>query len=91
MSKEEDKIKHSTRLHKDDNAINKQVKIAKAHGLPLDKAHGFAKQHAMDCGNPECGLCGNRRKVFGEKTVQEEKFDKQYRADQRAKNNDADD
>ena len=91
MSKDEDKIKHSKRLLKDENAINKQVKIAKSHGMPVENAHGFAKHHAMDCGQPGCVICGNRRKVFGEKTVQEEKFDKQYRADQWAKNNDADD
>ena len=91
MSKDEDKIKHSKRLLKDENAINKQVKIAKSHGMPVENAHGFAKHHVMDCGQPGCVICGNRRKVFGEKTVQEEKFDKQYRADQRAKNNDADD
>jgi len=91
MSKDEDKIKHSKRLLKDENAIKKQVKIAKSHGMPVENAHGFAKHHVMDCGQPGCIVCGNRRKVFGEKTVQEEKFDKQYRADQRAKNNDADD
>ena len=91
MSKDEDKIKHSKRLLKDENAIKKQVKIAKSHGMPVENTHGFAKHHVMDCGQPGCVICGNRRKVFGEKTVQEEKFDKQYRADQRAKNNDADD
>ena len=90
MSKDEDKIKHSKRLLKDENAIKKQVKIAKSHGMPVENAHGFAKHHVMDCGQPGCVICGNRRKVFGEKTVQEEKFDKQYRADQRAKNNDTD-
>jgi len=91
VSKDEDKIKHSKRLLKDENAIKKQVKIAKAYGMPVGNAHGFAKHHVMDCGQPGCVICGNRRKVFGEKTVQEEKFNKQYRADQRAKNNDADD
>jgi len=30
MSTEEDKFKHSKRLLKDDNAIKKQIKIAKA-------------------------------------------------------------
>ena len=89
MSK--DKIKHSKRLLKDENAIKKQVKIAKSHGVPVENAHGFAKHHVMDCGQPGCVLCGNRRKVFGEKTIQEEKFDKQYKADQRAKNDNTDD
>ena len=91
MSKDEDKIKHSKRLLKDENAIKKQVNIAKSHGLPVENAHGFAKHHVMDCGQPGCIVCGNRRKVWGEKTVQEQKFDKQYRADQRVDNDKAND
>jgi len=91
MSKDEDKIKHSKRLLKDTNAINKQIKIAKAHGLPVENAHGFAKHHVMDCGQPGCVVCGNRRKVWGEKTVQEQKFDKQYKADQRIVDDDGND
>ena len=91
MSKDEDKIKHSKRLLKDENAIKKQVKIAKSHGMPVENAHGFAKHHVMDCGQPGCIVCGNRRKVWGEKTVQEQKFDKQYRADQRVDNDDSND
>jgi len=75
MSKEEDKFKHSKRLLKDENAIKKQTKIAKSHGLPIDKAHGFAKHHAMDCGQQNCVICGNPRKVWGEKTIQEKKFE----------------
>ena len=91
MSKDEDKIKHSKRLLKDENAIKKQVKIAKSHGMSVENAHGFAKHHVMDCGQPGCVVCGNRRKVWGEKTVQEQKFDKQYRADQRVDNDEAND
>ena len=91
MSKDEDKIKHSKRLLKDENAIKKQVKIAKSHGMPVENAHGFAKHHVMDCGQPGCVVCGNRRKLWGEKTVQEQKFDKQYRADQRVNNDDGND
>ena len=91
MSKDEDKIKHSKRLLKDENAIKKQVKIAKSHDMPVENAHGFAKHHVMDCGQPGCIVCGNRRKVWGEKTVQEQKFDKQYRADQRVDNDEAND
>ena len=78
MSKEEDKIKHSKRLHQEENAIKKQIEIAKQHGLvPSDKAikepHRLAKHHAMDCGNPDCIMCGNPRKVFKERTYQEMK------------------
>jgi hypothetical protein len=34
----------------------------------------MAKRHAMDCGNPECFLCGNPRKTMKELTMQEKSF-----------------
>ena len=75
MSTEEDKIKHSKRLLKDENAIKKQTKIAKHHGIDVKEPHKFAKHHAMDCGNPECYLCGNPRKTHKDPlTVQEKSF-----------------
>jgi hypothetical protein len=61
MSTEQDKFKHSKRLLKDENAIKKQTKIAKAAGMKVDEPHKFVKHHAMDCGNPECFLCSNPR------------------------------
>jgi len=81
MSKEEDKFKHSKRLLKDENAIKKQVKIAKEHSHvnseynpKVDQPHRFAKHHAMDCGNPGCVLCGNPRKTWKELTAQEKRM-----------------
>ena len=75
MSTEEDKIKHSKRLLKDECAVAKQVKIAKAHGMNVKEVHKFAKQHAMDCGNPKCGMCGNPRHIHKDSfTVQEKSF-----------------
>lgn len=74
MSKEEDKIKRSTRLHKEEVAIAKQVKIAKAHGIEVREPHTLAKHHALDCGQPGCVMCGNPRKTFKEQTVQEKSF-----------------
>ena len=81
MSKEEDKFKHSKRLLKDDNAIKKQMKIAKEHNHvnnefnpKLDQPHRFAKHHAMDCGNPGCMLCGNPRRLWHELTAQEKRM-----------------
>jgi len=79
MSKEEDKIQHSKRIHDTNTKVKKQVKIAKAHGLTeKDKAvkepHRLAKHHAMDCGNPGCIMCGNPRKTFKQLTIQEKKF-----------------
>ena len=83
MSRDEDKIKHSKRLHDDENHIKKQVKIARAHGLTkndpiLAEPHRLAKHHAMDCGNPECYVCGNPRKTHKDKlTIQEKRNNQQ--------------
>jgi hypothetical protein len=79
MSTEEDKFKHSKRLQKDNNAIKKQTKIARAHGLTdkdraVKEPHRMVKHHAMDCGQPGCMLCGNPRKVFKELTAQEKRL-----------------
>lgn len=64
MSKEEDKIKHGTRIQRAWRAIKRQLKIAKSMGSQtlIDQPHRMAKHHAMDCGQPHCNLCGNPRK-----------------------------
>ena len=74
MSDELDRLKHSKRLLKDENAIARQKKIAKAHGFHSDKAHGFSKTHAMTCGDSNCVMCGNPRKFFDEPTIQEKRL-----------------
>jgi hypothetical protein len=74
MSTEEDKFKHSKRLLKDENAVKKQSKIAKAYGVPVSEPHKFAKRHAMNCGNSNCVMCGNPRKTFNELTTQEQRL-----------------
>lgn len=74
MSTEQDKFKHSKRLLKDDNAVKKQTKIAKTFGVPVKEPHKFAKRHAMNCGNPNCVMCGNPRKTFKELTQQEKRL-----------------
>ena len=79
MSTEEDKFKHSKRLHGDQTAIKKQTKIAKQHNIEGYKSkvekepHRLSKRHAMDCGNPECYLCGNPRKTHKDKLTAQEK------------------
>jgi hypothetical protein len=75
MSTEEDKFKHSKRLLKDEAAIAKQLKIAKAsgHDKYMREPHRLVKHHAMDCGNPQCYLCGNPRN-HGEVTAQEKRM-----------------
>ena len=74
MSTEQDKIKHSKRLLNDENAVKKQTKIAKSKGSDVSQPHKFAKQHAMDCGNPKCLLC-SWAKVLGIAPVQVQRFD----------------
>lgn len=79
MSNEFAKYKNSKRRHKNDVAIARQVKIAKQHHLhgytsQIEKEpHRLAKHHAMDCGNPECYLCGNPRKTHKDKLTAQEK------------------
>lgn len=78
MSKEEDKFKKSKRLQKDENAVAKQVKIARAHGLTdkdraIKEPHRLAKHHVMDCGNPQCPLCGNPRRTHKDTLTAQEK------------------
>ena len=74
MSTEEDKLKHSKRIHAKETAVKKQTKIAKAFGIEVKEPHKFAKHHAMDCGTPGCMMCGNPRKVWKEETIQEKRF-----------------
>ena len=81
MSTEEDKFKKSKRILKDENAIRKQLKIAKAHNAPVESPHQFAKHHAMNCGNPNCVMCGNPRKMWNEKTIQEKSFEQTEKFD----------
>ena len=75
MSNDTAKFLNSRRRHKTDVAIARQVKIAKEFGVPVKEAHKFAKHHAMNCGNPKCFMCANPRKVFKEKTIQEQAFE----------------
>jgi len=76
MANEFAKFKNSSRGHKTEVAIARQVKIAKAHGAStkvLRQPHRLAKHHAMDCGNPKCYLCGNPRKTHKDRLTAQEK------------------
>ena len=76
MANEFAKFKNSSRGHKTEVAIARQVKIAKAHGAStkvLKQPHRLAKRHAMDCGNPACYLCGNPRKTHKDRLTAQEK------------------
>jgi hypothetical protein len=77
MSNDLAKYINSRRRHKTDVAIARQVKIAKSHGTfnqaNIRQPHRLAKHRAMDCGNPECYLCGNPRKTHKDKLTAQEK------------------
>lgn len=79
MSYEKDKLKNSTRRHRDEIAVKKQLRIAKkshdksGEHKDLRQPHRLHKRKAMDCGNPECYLCGNPRKTHKDKLTQQEK------------------
>ena len=75
MSTENDKFKKSKRLLNDGNAIKKQLKIAKSSGNTkyVEEPHRLSKQHAMDCGNPGCALCGNPRHTHKDTLTPQEK------------------
>ena len=79
MANELAKYLNSRRRHKDETAIKKQSKIAKQHRVAdydsktAKQPHRFNKHHAMDCGNPKCGLCGNPRHLHKDSLTAQEK------------------
>lgn len=70
-------LKRARRRRLTTNAINRQKRIAKqawnAEHL-LKQPHRFAKHHALNCRIPRCVMCGNPRRVWKQKTLQEKKF-----------------
>lgn len=79
MSDELQRDQHSTRRHKTEVKAKRQAAIAKTHGIDVKSPHKYAKTHALTCGNANCVMCGNPRKFFGERTIQEKRF---YQQDQ---------
>lgn len=75
MSDDLTKVKRSKRIHNDQVAVQRQMRIAKRYNITPKNPHHFAKHHAVNCGNPRCVMCGNPRKFFKEKTLQEVSFD----------------
>jgi hypothetical protein len=79
VANEQAKYLNSRRRFKDETAVKKQLKIAKQHNSFADEnkvlkePHRLAKHHAMDCGNPKCGLCGNPRHIHKDSLTAQEK------------------
>ena len=74
MSDENAKLKHSKRIHQKENHVSRQMEIRKVHNFPDDEAHKYHKLSGTTCGDSNCVMCGNPRKFFDEKTIQEKKF-----------------
>lgn len=53
------------RRHRTQNFIAAQLRIARrsGSGTALAQPGRLKKQHAMDCGQPQCKMCGNPRKA----------------------------
>ena len=79
MSSEEDRLRRSKRKHKARMKMLRQYQIAKDYEcLPTgyeDTIHIFNKHKSLNCGNSNCTMCGNPRKFFGQKTLQEIKHE----------------
>ena len=80
MANEFEKEKHSKRLHKTESKIKNRVKFAKRMGISTKRteveANRYSKLHPLDCGKPNCVMCGNPRKFWKQGTIQEQR-DKQ--------------
>ena len=77
MSSTHEKDKHGERIQQKQNKLTKTMKLAKEYGLShvLKQPHKYHKQSPLNCGDPKCVMCGNPRKFFKEKTIQEKRFE----------------
>jgi hypothetical protein len=75
MSDEITKDVHSRRILQKENYAKKQKKIAKAYNIPPPKSSKHCETAVLNCGNPNCVMCGNPRKIWNNKTLQEKSFD----------------
>lgn len=84
MSNESAKSARGRRLLQKTRHIARQVSIRKAHSFPNygtpgipahESKHRYHKVSGMTCGDSNCAMCGNPRKFFKEKTMQEKRFE----------------
>jgi len=83
MGTQVERYKHSRRLHRKLAHIDRQMGIRRAHAFDLggpgiitgdsDNPHRYHKVSGMTCGNSNCFACGNPRKFFNERTLQEQR------------------
>ena len=77
MANEFDREKHGERFFQKVKKLARKLKIAKDYGFDhvVKEGHKYHKSSVFSCGNPNCIMCMNPRKAFGEKTMQERKFE----------------
>ena len=70
------KGKREKRFQQKKRYIERQMEICKVNGAEhLTKVpHKSHKKAAMNCGQPDCVMCGNPRKVWHQKTLKEKQF-----------------
>jgi hypothetical protein len=82
MTKEVDRYKHSRRIHRKLAHIERQMGIRRAHSFPdygtpgapaHESPHRYHKVSGLTCGSSTCAMCGNPRKFFNERTMQEKR------------------
>lgn len=82
-----DKDKRNKRFQQKQRHIDRQYGIwcetMNRDGKWTKEPHRFHKKNALNCGDPNCVMCMNPRKAFGEKTIQERKFECQAIVDER--------
>jgi hypothetical protein len=77
MSDGTQKELHSKRIHQKETILEKKMRLAKEfhHEHALKNPHRYHKASLFNCGDANCVMCMNPRKAFGEKTMQERKFE----------------
>ena len=74
-----DKNKRQRRFQQKKRHMERQSELwnefVNRYGGSETTAHRFHKVHALNCGDSKCVMCGNPRKFFGEKTMQERRFE----------------
>lgn len=77
MSNDYVKAQHSERIQQKETKLARKVRLAKEyhHEHALKNPHKYHKTSLFNCGNAKCVMCGNPRKMFKEKTIQEKSFE----------------
>lgn len=82
MSSEETRYTRSKRKALTWCHIFRQVAIGKAYNISVKEPHKNAKKKLMRCSKPNCIMCANPRKLWNEKTKQENIAEISFREEQ---------